>query len=158
MLAKAQWLPSELPSQRGHARSDLIAGIAVIPRDMSASQATSSIRCSVRRASADVMSALREEHLQSVHAGSSSSCSIRACAEDLTFMHHSPAEKHPCSRGERRPPKSSEYYDVSALATTVTLFGPGDLINLFGTCNCICTPGILLQIIVMKYDMICRTI
>lgn len=100
------------------------------PPGVTRSSATSSIRCSVRRACLDLKSALEEEHAQSKHTSSSSSVplgsSIRLCAEDICLMHHSQAQQpQPLGRKDRAALTSAKQFDASALATSVTLFGPG---------------------------------
>ncbi len=84
------------------------------------------------------MSALEAEHVHSMHTASSSSSSssvplsssIRVCAEDITLMHHSQAQQaQPHSRKDSAALACTEQYDGSALATTVTLFGPGQCSN-----------------------------
>lgn len=118
-------------SRAGRVISTAIAGMSTTPLGVDISSATSSIRCSVRRASIDVMSALQEEHVHStMHAASSSSTplssSVRVCAEDIALVHHSQGQQpQSLSHRDRAALTSTKQYDASALSTTVTLFGPG---------------------------------
>ena len=110
-----------------HTRRTALAGTSTTPPGATISSASSSIRCSVCRAAVDLLSSLNMEHVQStMHASSSSSSSIRICAEDIALMHHSQAQQpHLHSRKDSLALTSTKQYDASALATTVTLFGPG---------------------------------
>ena len=89
------------------------------------------------------MSALKEEHLESMHAGSRSSSSkplgssIRASAEDISLMHHSQAAQQLRSHRDQAAPISAKQYNASMLAATVTLFGPGECGQSLGTYNCV---------------------
>lgn len=90
------------------------------------------------------MSTLEEEHVQSMQSANSSSSSsgsvpltssIRVSAEDITLMHHSQAQQtQPHSRKDSAALTSTKQYDASALATIVTLFGPGQCTK-FNTCR-----------------------
>ena len=87
--------------------------------------ASRSMRVAIRRASVDILAELKTEHSIACKRASSSSISIRACGEDMVFMHHSPGHQHADEWEDRPSQATAEQYDASVLATTITLFGPG---------------------------------